>query len=293
MQSSTNPLALVYSEFAGLCCDFLCSDLCGRNARGECRPLMRSIIVKVPMRSTAMFILLLSLLPALAGCNHAVVTTQSLYEGAALPRPDVVYIRDFVVTPGDVALDSGRLARLRRAMRGDNDSQQQQAAAQAVVDALSNTLVEDIAKMGLTTRRISADTVVPAGDNAVLVDGNIVSINEGDRAKRVVIGFGAGASTVDARVALTYLAAAQAGQRLADFRASGSSGAAPGMLATAGAGAAIGAASTAATVAVSGGTQTIRETQSTTVSHDADNIGDKIAAALKPIFIKQGWVAVD
>ncbi|HVJ44095.1 MAG TPA: DUF4410 domain-containing protein [Dongiaceae bacterium] len=235
----------------------------------------------------------LSLALGLAGCSHATVETQPLYLGAALPRPAVVLVRDFVVAPGDVALDSGRIARLRRAIGGESDSQQQQAAAQSVVDALGNTLVDAIARMGLTARRISADTVVPAGDNAVLVDGNIVAINEGNRAKRVVIGFGAGASTVDVRVALTYLAAARAEQRLAGFQASGSSGAAPGMLATGGAGAAVGAASTATTVAVSGGTQAIRETQGTTVSHDADNIGDKIAAALKPIFIKQGWIAAN
>lgn len=287
MQSSINPLVRVYSEFAGLCRGFVRA-----MGPGRMPPSMRFIIMKVSMRSTA-FILLLSLIPVLAGCSHAEVTTQSMYEGTALPRPAVVLVRDFVVAPGDVALDSGRLARLRRALSGENDGQQQQAAAQSVVDALGNTLVDAIAKMGLSVRRISADAVIPAGDNAVLVDGNIVAINEGNRAKRVLIGFGAGASTVDTRVTLTYLAAAQAERRLADFRASGSSGAAPGMVATGGAGAAIGAASIATTAAVSGGTQAIRETQAATVSHDADDIGDKIAAALKPIFIKQGWIAAN
>lgn len=228
----------------------------------------------------------------LGGCSHATVQTQSLYQGNSLPRPAVVYVRDFVVAPADVALDSGRIARLRRAFSGSDDGSQQQAAAQGVVDALSDTLVADITKMGLTARRISADTVLPAGENAALVDGNIVSIDEGNRAKRVVIGFGAGASKVDAKVALTYLAPA-AEQRLAEFQASGNSGSAPGMAATMGAGAAVGAASTATSAVASGGVQTVRETQSATVSHDADNIGAKIAEALRPIFTQQGWIAVE
>lgn len=237
--------------------------------------------------------LLLALALAVTGCSHATVETQSLYQGAALPRPSVVYVRDFLVTPGDVALDSGRIARLRRMFSGSDTAQQQQAAAQGVVDALSNSLVEDIAKMGLTARRISTDTVLPAGENAALVDGNITAIDEGNRAKRVVIGFGAGASQVDTRVALTYLAPATAEQRLAEFQASGNSGAAPGMAATMGAGAAVGAASVATSAAVSGGVQTVRETQSTTVSHDADDIGNKIAGSLRAIFAQQGWVAAN
>jgi len=236
-------------------------------------------------------VLFLPLAIALAGCSHATVETQSLYQGAALPRPAIVYVRDFVVTPGDVALDSGRIARLRRMLSGADTGQQQQAAAQGVVDALSNSLVEDIARMGLIARRISPDTVIPSNENAALIDGNITSIDEGNRAKRVVIGFGAGASQVDARVALTYLGNAATEQRLAEFQASGNSGSAPGMAATAGAGAAVGAASTATTLAVSGGTQTIRETQSGSASHDADDIGNKIAGSLRTIFAQQGWVA--
>jgi hypothetical protein len=234
--------------------------------------------------------LIFTLALSLAGCSHATVETRPVYQGAALPRPAIVYVRDFVAAPADVALDSGRIARLRR-MLSDDAGQQQQAAAQDVVNALGDTLVEDIGKMGLTARRISADSVIPTGENAALVDGNIVSIDEGNRAKRVVIGFGAGASNVETKVALTYLAAATGERRVAEFQASGNSGAAPGMAATMGAGAAVGAASMATSAAVSGGTQTVRETRGTTVGHDADNIGNKIAQSLRVIFAEQGWVA--
>jgi len=226
----------------------------------------------------------------LAACGHATVETTSIYQGASLPRPQLVLVRDFVATPTDVALDSGRLARLRRLVSGSSDNQQEAAAAQAVVDALSNGLVADIEKMGLAAKRIPADAAIPPEVTAALVDGNVLSIDEGNRAKRVVVGFGAGASKVEASVALSYLSAGTDARELARFHASGNSGYAPGMLATGGAGAAAGAATS---VAVSGGTQVIRESNGTTVSADAQGISEKIAAQLREIFVKQGWVAAN
>jgi hypothetical protein len=226
----------------------------------------------------------------LVSCGHASVEIQQVYHGQALPRPAIILVRDFVVAPTDVELDSGRIARLRRILSGSNDAQQQTAAAQSVVDALSNSLVEEIDKMGLTAQRVAANTDIGTPQTAALIDGNVLSIDEGNRAKRVAIGFGAGASEVKASVALSYLAPQTAARQLAQFHAEGSSGYAPGMLATGGASAAVGAGST---LAVSGGTQALRETNGATVSSDADNISKKIADQLKPIFIAQGWLAAN
>jgi hypothetical protein len=231
-------------------------------------------------------------LPAvpLAGCSHASVETTRVYQGTTLAKPMAVLVRDFTVQPTDVTLDSGRIARLRRVMSGSNDVQKQTVAAQSVIDALSNGLVEEIDKMGLTARRVAANDDVSATAATVLIDGNIVSINEGNRAKRVVIGFGAGASDVETSVVLSYVAPQAITRQLARFQAKGSSGYAPGMLPTAGVGTAVGAAST---VAVSGGTQAIRETQGATVSHNADDISGKIADQLRAIFAEQGWVTTN
>lgn len=226
----------------------------------------------------------------LTACGHASVQTTSLYQGTSLPKPSVILVRDFVVTPTDVALDSGRLARLRRLVSGSSDSQQQAAAAQAVVDALSDELVKEIGKMRLSAKRVAADAAITEDGSAALIDGNILSIDEGNRAKRVAVGFGAGASKVEASIALSYLAGQTAPQQLARFRASGNSGYAPGMLATGGASAAAGAATS---VAVSGGTQAIRESNGATVTADAGGISKKIADQLRVIFAKQGWIAAN
>ncbi len=157
-----------------------------------------------------------------------------------------------------------------------------------MIDALGNGLVADIEKMGLPAKRVPADAQIPAGTTVALVDGNVLSIDEGNRTKRVVVGFGAGASKVEASVGLAYLSLQAAPQQLARFHASGNSGYAPGMLATGGAGAAAGLATTAA---VSGGTQVIRESNGATVNADAEGISEKIAAQLREIFVKQGWIA--
>jgi hypothetical protein len=142
--------------------------------------------------------------------------------------------------------------------------------------------------MGLPARRIPANAEIAAGATVALVDGNILSIDEGNRTKRVVVGFGAGASKIAATVGLSYLANAASALPLAHFQASGNSGYAPGMLATGGASAAAGVATTAV---VSGGTQVVRETNGATVSADAESISAKIAGQLREIFGKQGWIA--
>ena len=226
----------------------------------------------------------------LAGCNHASVATTQDYAGAALPRPNLVVVRDFMVTPGEVTLDSGRLAGIRRMLSGQSDSQQQIAAAQGVVAAIGDTLVREIQAMGLPAERIAADASVPPDARVALVDGNVLSIDEGNRAKRVAIGFGAGASEVKTSTALAYLAPATAHRELASFQASGSSGHTPGVVTAGGIGAAAGVAGSAV---VSGGAQAYREKIGATVSADADDIGKKIAEALKQQFQRLGWVAAN
>lgn len=233
------------------------------------------------------------ILPLLAGvtlaaCSHASVQTTQDYTGAALLRPDRVMVRDFVVSPNEVTLDSGRLAGIRRMFSGQSDSEQQIAKAQAVVAAISNTLVQEIQAMGLPAERIAADATVAPSSRVALIDGNVLDINEGNRAKRVAIGFGAGASDVKTSTALAYLAPMAPPREIATFQASGTSGYAPGVVVTGGAGAAAGAATS---VAVSGGMQAYREKNTATTSADADDIGKKIAEQLRQQFIAQGWIA--
>jgi hypothetical protein len=187
-----------------------------------------------------------------------------------------------------VTLDTGRLAGIRRIFSGQSDSQQQIDKAHAVVDAIGNTLLQEIQAMGLPAERIGADATVPPSSRVALVDGNVLEINEGNRAKRVVIGFGAGASDVKTSTALAYLAPMTPPREIATFQASGTSGYAPGAAVTGGAGAAAGAATS---VAVSGGVQAYREKNTATTAADADDIGKKIAEQLRQQFIAQGWVA--
>src|SRR5258706_1860995 len=90
---------------------------------------------------------------AATGCLAACAPTElrpvgSSYTGAKLARPDVVLVRDFAVTPGEVQLDRGISARLIGAMGGASASAQEVAVARQVVGAISTALAAEINKLG-------------------------------------------------------------------------------------------------------------------------------------------------
>ena len=83
-----------------------------------------------------------------------------------------------------------------RQWRGPDIRTSQQG--RAVAQALSEELVTELAKLGITARRVKDSTNVPM--HALLIKGPFVSIEEGDQIKRVVVGFGAGGGGLQAHV---------------------------------------------------------------------------------------------
>ena len=84
-----------------------------------------------------------------------------------------------------------------------------------------------------------------------MVSGNILSIDQGNRTRRNVVGFGVGESKVTAKVNVYIQAPGEAPRLLQSFNADSESGKKPG-LAVAGVGAAAGSAATAAADGVGG-----------------------------------------
>ena len=129
----------------------------------------------------------------------------------------------------------------------------------------------------------------PAGPNDLVVNGEFIDINEGNRLRRIVIGFGSGESAVDTQIHVYEGAQAR---RLADFTTHSDSGHAPGTAVTMTAGAVatggVGAAAVAGEAAVSG----IRAHRSATAQM-AGRSADQAAAYLSELFAKEGWIAAD
>lgn len=224
------------------------------------------------------------LLVALAACAPTHIRQEKAYDGPALPRPDTVVVTDFAVTPQQVKLDSGLRARLMSTFSGGSPDAQAADDGHAVAGAIAVTLVQELRKLGLPAVR--ADTTAPAtGGNTLLIDGQLLSVDEGNRTRRNLIGLGAGHSTVEADLQLYYQSAGSQPRLIEGFDAVAESSRKPGAAETMGVGAATGR--VAESAALGAGT-------SLALSGDAASDGERMArqvvATLKPFFVRQGWL---
>lgn len=223
-------------------------------------------------------------LAALAACTAA----QSQMETAQmLPRPQVVVVDTFAVSPDEVRLDEGLSTEIEQAVRdrrGTSRTQQELQAGRQVADAIADKLVVEIRDMGLRAERGSS---VPAGtQNAILIKGQLVSIDEGNRTERVIIGLGAGRSDVRSQVQVYEVT--PAGSRLIDtIEVDAKSGLTPGMAETMGVGGLAGHL-VLATV-VGGGVHVASEAVGANVVADADRAAKGIAKQLSRLFTHEGW----
>jgi Domain of unknown function (DUF4410) len=224
-------------------------------------------------------------LAALAACTSA--QSQMETAGQMLPRPQVVVVDTFAVSPDEVQLDEGLSTEIEQAVRerrGTSRNQQEVQAGRQVADAIADKLVVEIQDMGLRAERGSA---VPAGaQNALLVKGQLVSVDEGNRTERVIIGLGAGRSDVRSQVQIYEVTSA--GSRLIDtIEVDAKSGLTPGMAETMGVGGLTGHL-VLATV-VSGGLHVASEAGAANVVADADRAAKGIAKQLSALFAREGW----
>jgi hypothetical protein len=129
---------------------------------------------------------------------------------------------------------------------------------------------------------------LPSADGKVLmVKGQLLSIDEGNRTERVAIGLGAGRTSVQANVQV-YEMTPEGKQEVDSLRGTAKSGRKPGMGEMMGLGAIAGhlLASTVVSGALSAGT----EMTSATVEADGKRLAEDIAKDLGKFFVDQGWI---
>jgi Domain of unknown function (DUF4410) len=226
-------------------------------------------------------------LAILAACTSA--ESQMETASRTLPRPQVVIVDTFATSPDEVTLDQGLSTDVEEAIkadRGTSRTQQESQAGRQVADAIADKLVVEIRDMGLQAERGSA---LPAGArNAALIKGQLVSIDEGNRTERVIIGLGAGRSDVRAQVQVYELTAA--GRELIDtIEVDAKSGLAPGMAETMGVGGLTG--HLLVSTVVGGGLHVADEAIGANVVADADRAAKGIAKQLSAMFAKEGWTS--
>jgi hypothetical protein len=226
--------------------------------------------------------ILISSLAAIGmGCASAGVTpVAGSADQSMLPRPGVVLVYDFAVGANDVMVDSLGAEFMSE---GEKLTEEEQTA-RATANAFSVTLVEQLRKEGINAQRANDGDVPPL--HAIVLKGQFVTIDEGSRFKRMVIGFGAGSSELRARVQ-AYQATERGLRRIAAAEAEATGSKMPGMAIPVAGGAAMGSAATSAVI--SGGMNIAKET-SGAMNPDAKRMAKEIAERAKAFYVRQGWL---
>lgn len=226
----------------------------------------------------------LACLALLASCTQG---SSEIVTDQRLARPQMVVVENFSVAPGEVQLDPGLSGTIAETV-GSNalppGTAQEAQVGRQVADALAEKLVTQIRDLGLPAQRGSG--LPPGTTEGLVITGQFVGVDQGNRAERVTIGLGAGRS--DVRVRAQVFEADPRGRRLLDeIEVDAKSGLAPGMAETMGVGALAG--HFVASTLISGGVQVADESLGTSVVADSDRAASGIAKQLASFFGAQGW----
>ena len=123
-----------------------------------------------------------------AGCASSDVTSRRVASGGQdLERPARIIVRDIAASPNDIPPDSAVAQYYAR--RSAPQTADEIRLGRSLGQRVSSELVKEILSMGLPAERAGSGPPARVGD--VIIGGEFVSINEGSRLKRMLIGFGA------------------------------------------------------------------------------------------------------
>jgi hypothetical protein len=233
--------------------------------------------MKRSLRST---LIPLVLLTSLACASAGVDSVQRYGADRMLPRPPVLLVYDFATSPTDALVDTYGSGYGKSSQPSNKD----ETKAKKLGASLSKQLVDKLNKKGVKARWAS-DTETPPL-SAIVLRGHFLTMDEGSRVARMVIGFGAGATEL--RVAVQVYQAAEWGlRRIVQAEASAKGNKMPGMAVPVGAGAAMG--NVARSAAISGGMNVVQEVTGG-LDSDARRLAGELAKRAENFYKRQGWL---
>ena len=220
----------------------------------------------------------------MAGCASTTETERENLATGNLMQPNQIWVYNFAAMPAEVVAESALAGQASQSAAPL--TAQQIAEGQKLGSEIATELIQQIQAMGLPATNASAASRPQVDD--VVIEGSLLSIQQGNAAERVSIGLTAGESEL--KVAAEVYQMTAKGMRLlgsGDVDATGNK--TPG--------AALGLATQAAThnpaglIVTSGMKVYGEESGASTVEGRAKQIVQEIAAALKKQFQKQGWIS--
>jgi hypothetical protein len=148
-------------------------------------------------------ILLLGLLTACQFGKPAKVTAESELASSTVNKPKVIYIANFELSAANVKHEEGALSgRTGPASRVTNRvggrlsgaSEDPDARAQEVVELMASSLLRDLKKAGFNAQRLAPGVALP--HQGWLLRGAFVEVQEGNRVRRAMVGFGQGQTDI-------------------------------------------------------------------------------------------------
>src|SRR6185503_16136606 len=107
-----------------------------------------------------------------------------------LPYPSRILVYDFATSPAEVSLDSVAADRLSGAGDDPQSTPQRQQLEHQIADVVANRVVAELQELDLPAMRWRGPP--PAGNNIYTLEGQFLTIDEGNAMQRMIIGFGVG-----------------------------------------------------------------------------------------------------
>ncbi len=224
-------------------------------------------------------------LAMLVGCASSETTQrQSNAAEEQISRPGRIIVYDIRATPGDVPATA--------AITGSYSQRQSPQTADEIRvgrqlgNLVAANLVRKILDMGMPAQRAGHGPPPQFGD--VLITGQFISIDEGDRAKRLFIGFGKGSGELLTHIE-GYLVARDGHRLLGSRQVATAGGKKPGLIVPGIV--AVATSNPAGLIARSViGVKDEKKGGAETLAGAAKRTADEMAKELKIIFRQQGWI---
>ena len=236
------------------------------------------------MKSRSRTVSVFFTLAVLTGCATTKVTQQTPMVSPGLPRPNQIWVYDFIADPAKIPANSSISANLSAPSTPPTTDELETGRQLGAL--IAKELVADIQAMGLSAVQAGPGSVPQVGDG--VIRGYLVSVQGGGAVKRFVIGFGAGTSEMDT-VVEGYAVTPQGWRQLGSGTLSSSGSKAPGMIMPSAVAIATG---NPIGLIVVGGMKIYGEASGrNTLEGRAKATADAIAEQLKIRFQDRGWIS--
>ncbi len=227
--------------------------------------------------TTALF-----LVAVLTACATTSISDRQQTVVGTIPRPNQIWVYPFAATPADVPPNS---ALAGQSQYSGPQTEQQIAEGRSLGAQIAGALVQEINAMGMPAAIGSAATRPQLND--IVLEGTVLSVQQGNATERVLVGFTAGESQL--QVAVEGFQMTSGGLReLGSGNLDSTGNKTPGM--------GVGLAASLAThnpagFLLSTGMKAYgEESGSNTIQGRAEAIAKKIGGVLKQRFQQQGWI---